>query len=332
MLTQSHCHVARIAWRSVAGSRRLMGAAFACGVLVLAGALQAAGTPAMDQLNTLLAHRHYHRALQTATLWLNLNRRAMRHKHLTRYELQCVRARAMLRISAFAGAIDAFRAAAAVAPTIPDARQSRAMAGLIDHSFGGVYKHRVKQDSRLIVKSINIVPKASRQRAMVALAKDQWKTLHPRIIRALRRTSLNSSLRLLPALRLAVDVQSAAAAGGKESSAAKGEQPPALAAVDSISAHMAARITTGLTSLQASVNNIQRLANTKVRSGRTMVRRGVNSDQRDTLENIGDTCVRVQKAIARFVKLFGDFPKDVAALQALNSRARQVQMQTARVH
>ncbi len=332
MLTKSHCHYERIACRSVAGPRRLMGAAFACGVLVLAGALQAAGTPAMDQLNTLLAHRHYHLALQKATLWLNLNRRAMRHKHLTRYELQCVRARAMLRISAFAGAIAAFRAAAAVAPTIPDARQSRAMADLIDHSAGGFYMHRIHQGDRLIVKRIGIVPKASRRQAMQDLARQEWKALHPRIIRALRRASLDSSLRLLPALRLAVDVQSAAAAGGKESSAAKSDQPPALAAVDSISAHMASRITAGLTSLQASVNHIQRLANEKVRSGRTMVRRGVNSDQRDTLANIGDTCARVQKAIAKYVKLFGDFPKDVATLQALNSRARQVQMQAARVH
>ncbi len=332
MLTKPHYNVARIAWRSVAGPRRWMGVVFACGVLVLAGALHAAGTPAMDQLNTLLAQRHYHRALQTATLWLNLNRRAMRHKHLTRYELQCVRARAMLRISAFAGAVDAFRAAAAVAPTIPDARQSRAMAGLIDHSFGGVYKHRVHQSGRLIVKSFNIVPKASRQQAMQALARDQWKKLHPRIILALRRASLDSSLRLLPELRLAVDVQSAAAARGKGPSAAKSEQPPALAAVDSISAHLAVRITAGLTALQASVNNIQRLANEKVRNGRTMVRRGVNSDQRNTLEDIGDTCSQVQRAIAKFVKLFGDFPKDVAVLQALNGRARQVQMQASRVH
>ena len=330
MAKQQHFHVLRISPR--VRPHRLACAFFACSVLAFAGALQAAGSPALDQLHTWLAQRHYHRALQTATTWLNLNHRAMRHKHLTRYELQCVRARAMLRISAFAGAMDAFRAAAAVAPTIQDARTSRAMADLIDHSFGGVYKHRVHQGGRLIIKSFNIGPKASRRQAMQALARDQWKTLHPRIIRALRAASLNPSLRLLPALRLAVDVQFAADLEPNGSSVAKGAQPPALAAVNSVSAHLQTRIAAGLQTLQSTVYNIQRLSDGKVRSGRMMIRRGLNGTQRDTLQNIVDICSRIQRSIARFTRLFPDFPKDVTALKELNDRARQVQVEAAHVH
>ena len=332
MLTKPHSHVARIRRLNVVGLHRLAWVVFACGVLTLAGALQAASSPALNQLDTWLAQRHYHRALQTATTWLNLNHRALRQKHLTRYQLQCVRARALLRLAEFSQARDGFRAAAAVAPTIPDARQSRAMAALIDHSTGGVYQHRFHRGGRLIVKRIKILPKTSRRQAMQALARDQWKTLHPKITRALGATSLNPTLRILPAMRVAVDVQSAADSSPDGSPAAKDQQPPALAAVNSVSAHLATRITAGLTALGATVNTIQRLANGKVRRGYTMVRRGLTPAQRDTLDNIADTCTRVQSALAKFRRLFPDFPQDLARLKPLTDRAQQVRASAARVH
>ncbi len=332
MLTTPTSPVARIARRSIVGTRRWALTALACGVLALAGAAHAAGSPALNQLNTWLGQHHNHQALKKATAWLNLNDRALKQKHLTRYQLQCVRARALLRLSDFSQARDSYLAAARVAPTIPDARQSRAMADLIDHSTGGFYMHRIHQGERLIVKRIGIVPKASRRQAMQALARQEWKTLHPRIIRALGATSLNPTLGILPALRVAVDVQSAADSRSDGSAAAKSDQAPALAAVDSVSTHLATRITAGLTALEATVNNIQRQANGKVHNGRQMMRRGVTPDQRDTLENIRDTCARVQRAIARFTRLFPDFPKDVATLKALTGRAQQVQASAARVH
>ena len=325
MLPKPQFHIWREALPIQARSRRWGYAAFVFALLSLAGLLQAADSPALNQLDNLLGHRHYHQALHTATMWLNLNDQALRQKHLTRYQLRTIRARALLELSLFSPAIGGYRAAAAVAPNIPDARNSRAMAALISHSAGGIYIHRIHHGRSVTLRRISILPQAARRRAMRALAEDEWTTLHPRIIRALRAASINASLRILPALRSAVDLQSAAASVPEGARRGKPAEPPAQAAVSAVSHHLVVRITGGLGAMRSTVNRIRQLADAKVRFGKMMRPRGLTAAQRDTLRGIMDTCTRVPRAIRKFVRLFPDFPKDVAALKALNGQAHQVE-------
>ena len=163
---------------------------------------------------------------------------------------------------------------------------------------------------------------------VVAAHRDQWKTLQPRIAAAQKASGLDTTIRLFAALRIAVDVQTAAQPATTQHGAAIGQKMPAVAALDAISQRLVSRIQTACRAMQANINTINRLANSKItriiNRRRVMVRLGVTPVQADQLHNIIQTCRDIQVLASRFTRMFPDFPKECDLLKQLNDSALQI--------
>ncbi|MHB1234014.1 MAG: hypothetical protein ACYCZQ_15730 [Burkholderiales bacterium] len=311
-------------------SLRIVGIALT--VLLVAtstGTAFAKGISALQNLNQLLDHHHDHQALQKASTLLNLNRQALRKQGLNRYNLLRIRAESLLGLKLFSPAIRAYRAAANAAHNTSDGRVARATADLIAHSVAGYYVPPSRRPASLhSAARIAIFGAASRLRAMRAFSQDQWKTLQPRIAAAQKASGLDTTIRLFAALRIAVDVQTAAQPATTQHGAAIGQKMPAVAALDAISQRLVSRIQTACRAMQANINTINRLANSKItriiNRRRVMVRLGVTPVQADQLHNIIQTCRDIQVLASRFTRMFPDFPKECDLLKQLNDSALQI--------
>ncbi len=185
----------------------------------------AKGISALQNLNQLLDHHHDHQALQKASTLLNLNRQAFRRQGLNRYDSLRVRVESRLRLKWFSPAIRAYRATAKAAHNTSDGRVASATADLITHSVAGCYVPRSRRPVSLYSAArIGICGTASRLRAMRAFSQVQWKTLQPRIAAAQKPSGLDTTIRLFAALRIAVDVQTAAQPATTEHGAVIGQK------------------------------------------------------------------------------------------------------------